>query len=588
VLTVKKLVVVLAVAALLVLPVAARWLYYYDPAAAGRRPAVVRPDLSQIAEPALAPQAFEEEPSAGLPGTVLVDLAHENRVDMAELGVLQARLAARGQRLEPITDAARLGESLRYARSLVVISPGSAWKATEIELVSRFVDKGGRLLLVTDPSRFGVLYDEWGSFSALDHDVVHINDLAARFGLVFQADYLYNTVENEGNYRHIRLTDFAAHPVTEGLERVVLLGTHSIVCQDGVLLWAGGDTRSSSSERAGDLTVAALAAGGQVLGLGDLSFMLEPYNTLYDNDRFIANIADLLAGAERRYGLEDFPFFFQDEVDLVYAGEAPLDRSSLAPVSRLQDLLGDQGLSPAVRVDDDQERDTIILGLFDGADEAEPYLSALGITLTITPTGVAGDEDAPAKGVADEASAPVVDRIQIDGLGEIAARGSLLLAFQEEGDRQVLLVLAGSEASLAGAVERLATGNLAGCVFGQAGGLALCPVDEKDAASDRPQEPEAPAPAPEPQSQQVQPPVPAGDARILVISLDSGEGRYDSMTGVDDYVRILEDRYAVSTWSTAEQGLPGSPMCGTMTWSSGRRATLRTRLAKPRVACSLP
>jgi hypothetical protein len=551
--TVKKLVVVLVVAALLVLPVAARWLYYNDPAARSHRPPIARPDLSQIAEPALAPQDFEDSPSAGLPGTVLVDLAHKNRVEMAELGVLQARLAARGQRLEPLTDAARLGETLRYARSLVIVSPGTAWKPAEIELVSRFVEKGGRLLLVTDPSRYGVLYDEWGSFSALDHDVVHINDLAARFGLVFQADYLYNTVENEGNYRHIRLTDFSPHPLTEGLEQVVLLGTHSIVSQGGALVWAGGETRSSSTEREGNLTVAALAGDGQVLGLGDLSFLLEPYNTLYDNDLFIANIADLLAAAERRYGLEDFPFFFQDEVDLLYVGDAPLTQESLAPVSRLQNLLADHGLAPALRAAEDQGRDTVILGLFDAAGEAEPYLSALSVTLTITPSATVGDSDALSEDGGDEV---VVDRIRIDGLGEIAARGSVLLALQEEGQRQVLLVLAGSEASLGRAVERLTAGQLAGCLIGQAGGLALCPVDEKEKGSDTSERREPEEPAPEPEGEEAEPAGSAVDARILVISLDSGQGRYDDLTGVDDYVRILEDRYEVDTWSTAASGLP--------------------------------
>ncbi|HSJ54221.1 MAG TPA: DUF4350 domain-containing protein [Anaerolineae bacterium] len=562
----KKLVLVLAALALLLLPLLARWLYYYDPGAGSRRPAVARPDLSQVAEPALAPQDFEDSPAAGTPGTVLVDLAHENRVQMAELGVLQARLAARGQSLEPLTDAAELGSRLRGARALVVASPGTAWTADEIEQVVEFVDKGGRLLLVTDPSRYDVLYDEWGSFSALDPDVAHMNDLAARFGLVFQADYLYNTLENEGNYRHIRLTDFTSHPLTEGLEQVVLLGTHSIVSQEGALVWTEGDTRSSSSERTGSLTVAALAAGGQVLALGDLSFLLEPYNTLYDNDRLIANIADLLAGADRRYQLEDFPFFFEGEVDLVYAGDPLLNPKLMAAASGLQDHLAEQGLSPALRAVEDQERDTLLLGLFEDADEAEPYLSALGVTLTITPAGeTAEDAEAPVTEDDAEDAAPAVDRIEIEGLGEVEARGNALLALQEEGDRQVLLVLAAAEESLGHAVERLAAGDLEGCLFGEDGGLALCPVEE--AAGDREERPEAeeePAEAGPsvPEGEEPAPSVPEGEepagagAAILLLSLDAGQGRYDNMTGVDEFERILEEHYAVSTWSTAAQGLP--------------------------------
>jgi hypothetical protein len=554
---VKKLLLVLLAAALLLLPLAARWLYHYDPGAGAQRPAVARPDLSQVAEPALAAQAFEDRPTAGKPGTVLVDLAHENRVQMAELSVLQARLADRGQRLEPLADAADLGEGLRYARALIVASPGAAWKTDEIEQVVRFVAKGGRLLLVTDPSRYQVLYDEWGDFAALDADVAHINSLATRFGLVFQADYLYNTLDNEGNYRNIRLTDFTPHALTEGLEQVVLLGTHSIVAQEGALVWTGGETRSSSSERAGPLTVAALAADGQVLGLGDLSFLLEPYNTLYDNDRLIANIADLLAGAGRRYELQDFPFFFEREVDLVYAGDL-LNQALLAPLNRLEDLLEERGLSPALRADEDQDRDTVLLGLYGDAGEAEPTLSALGVTLIITPADERSGEGEATAGDVDDA-APVADRIEVEGLGEIAARGNALLALQEEGDRQVLLILAGGEESLDHAVERLVTGDLKGCLFGQGGALALCPVEEKEVSSDQGDgaESEEPADAAPDGPEGEEPAEPAGvGARILVLSLDAGEGRYDNMTGADDYVRILEEDFQVSTWSTAAKGLP--------------------------------
>ena len=43
---------------------------------------------------------------------------------------------------------------------------------------------------------------------------------------------------------------------------------------------------------------------------------------------------------------------------------------------------------------------------------------------------------------------------------------------------------------------------------------------------------------------------------ILILSLDEGTGRYDSMTSAQDYAEILQDRYEVTTWSTAEDGLP--------------------------------
>jgi hypothetical protein len=40
------------------------------------------------------------------------------------------------------------------------------------------------------------------------------------------------------------------------------------------------------------------------------------------------------------------------------------------------------------------------------------------------------------------------------------------------------------------------------------------------------------------------------------VAMDEGEGYYDSMTSVDDYASILQDRYEVDTWSLAQDGPP--------------------------------
>jgi hypothetical protein len=43
---------------------------------------------------------------------------------------------------------------------------------------------------------------------------------------------------------------------------------------------------------------------------------------------------------------------------------------------------------------------------------------------------------------------------------------------------------------------------------------------------------------------------------IIIVSLDEGVGRYDSMTSAQDYAEILQESYEVSIWSLAEAGLP--------------------------------
>jgi hypothetical protein len=573
----KKLSIILLAIALLVIPTVGRWFAYYN----GRyQPGQVnRPDLDQIKPSLLEAQPFEDQEIDTTPGTVLVDLAHENRVQMAELNVLQARLSARGQRFEPITQAEDLGNKLRYARALVIMSPGVDWAPDEIQLVQRFVDKGGRLLLIADPTRFEAIYDEWDVYVGLDYDAPHLNDLAARFGLVFQTDYLYNTFENEGNFRNIGLTEFADDPLTAGLERIVFFAAHSLVSEEPALIIAGGETRSSTSEQAEDLVVGLLAADGAVLALGDLTFMTEPNNAVYDNAQFIANIADFVSQAQRRYELADFPHFFGEEVDLVYTGSPLLDSKLVKGGSNLQALLKREGKALDVRAEEDDARDTLFIGLYEKAEEVQPYLEAAQVTLLIsptqpltatspvTPTAETEPEGATERPTEGESPTADTNRIAIEPLGEMAMAGTTLLLRQTDGAREVMVVLVNTEEGLESAVDRLTGGDLTGCLLHEAGTtltthLALCPTEEtapreKDSGKVEPPADQAPpdseAPPPE---ESVEPSSTTPLGSILIVALDEGEGRYEGITSADDYTAILQDQYELAFWSTAQDGVP--------------------------------
>lgn len=603
----KKLGLALLALALLVLPSVGRWLYFYD---GGYEPqAVPRPDLASIEAPLSDAGEFVDDYAVLAPGTILVDLAHENRVQMQELRVLQARLTARNQRLQPVHTASDLPAQLRHAQALIVASPGKDWTAEEIEQVARFVDKGGRLLMVTDPSRFDYLLDEWDYYVGLDHDVVHINDLAARFGLLFEDDYLYNTSENEGNFRNIKLQEFAGEDLVEGVEQLVFYASHSIVTEHEPLIATHGETRSSRSEWNGPQTVAVLAAEGSVLALGDLTFLTEPYNTVYDNDRFLANIADWLGAGQRRYEIDDFPFFFEDRVDLVYAGDPLLDGELLEGGSALQDFFDEQALSLSVREQESEDHDTIWLGLYGQAKEVEPYLATAEVTLLITPmTEVQAEEEegsetplptaTPSQPVTEPLTAtasitPTVepdaeaeleveaaprpkDRVEIGSLGGMVITGTSLLVLENDGQRQVLVVLADTEEGLESAITRLTESDLEGCLFHQAATttLALCPYGEassdggwqepqdratEPAPSTEPTEEPGEAPAEEPgevPGEETPEPPAEPEGAVLIFSLDEGQGEYDDMTSAAEYQAILQERYDVAMWSLSQDGMP--------------------------------
>ncbi len=609
---VKKALLVLAVLGLFAVPLLGRWFYYHTGRVTERE--VPRPDLAGVSVTAPEMPGFVDRtvqsPLAG--GSVVVDRAHANRFNPAELSVLQARLAARGQRLEMADTSADLIAKMRYARSLAIISPGESLTAAEIAAVEDFVDKGGRLLLVADPTRFGVVLDDYGQFAGLDSDVSHLNDLAAQFGVLFQSDYLYNTVENEGNFRNIRLTAISTDTLTAGLEQVVFYAAHSIVSREPALISANGDTRSSSSERAGDLPVAVLAADGAVLALGDLTFMTEPYNTTYDNDRLVANIADLMSGARRSYDLTDLPYFFDGEVDLVYAGDPLLDGDLIAGGSRLQRLFAERGKTLTVRDVEDPGRDTLYFGLYTEADDVQPYLFAAGVTLVITATpgtaesakptptprpaqraeitptaGITSPAGvAPAAGVtltaevtptavaaAEVVSTTVGGRAEVEAIGSVVLSGTAALVLHDADERHVLVVLASTEAGLENAVQRLSEGNLDGGVLQETDVptrtiLALCPTGEVapgqgsggwTPAPAEPEEPEEPDATPVITPAVPPPTAPVGIRdQILVVGLDDGRGRYDSLSDAQDYATILGDRYDVTVWLKSVDGSPST------------------------------
>jgi hypothetical protein len=452
-------------------------------------PAPATPPLSHVAE----------KPTAGK-GTIVFDLAHENKYTPDELNVLITRLADRGQDVEFLEEGTEeenspdLAGRLRYASALVVISPVTPFSNGEVVAVRRFVEKGGRLLLIADPTRFDFEYDEAGFIIGIKSLVPAINSLATPFDIVFDDDYLYNIQENEANYRNVILRDFATDPLTKDLKEVVFYATHSLRTQGGKIIVADENTFSSLSEGLVGLPVVARSDTGNVVAVGDLTFLTEPYNAVMDNDRLLSNLADFLAGGKRQYELADFPYFFSGPVDIIQAQEAFLDGRVIAQGGPLQEAFHRAGLELRLRDEEDKKHDTIFLGSFDGAERVMDYLAEEGIELIfvekeeptpeetalaeLTPTATATLTATPALTPTEKGKKkrPEVDRIAIEGVGEIGMSGTTLFLLTEGGNRHVLIALAENGEALASALDLLVTGNLFGCFSGRE--VTLCSTGE--------------------------------------------------------------------------------------------------------------
>jgi hypothetical protein len=159
-------------------------------------------------------------------------------------------------------------------------------------------------------------------------------------------------------------------------------------------------------------------------------------------------------------------------------------------------------------------------------------------------------------------------------MGELASNGIALFLVQPDGNRQVMAVLSETDAGLQAAVARLAGGGMQDCLIhtteaAQPGWLALCPAGDEgdgywqDGAQDlepdagvpsepydaAPLETETPVPGPaEPEAE----PADRSQERILIVSLDDGQGRYQGRTGAVEYDAILQERYDVTVWSKSQ------------------------------------
>lgn len=380
--------------------VAGALLYYYE----GRyQPDIQIPRMEDLSVPPSAIGEFFETPTPR-PGVLLVDQAHSNNFDLSELHVLLARVAARGYKVESLDrngfgdkgseKGARLESKLRSAEALVVALPIEPFSKEEAEVVKAFVAKGGRLLLIGDATRPS-----------------RLNSLASAFGITFEEDYLYNVVEHEANFQNIFLTDFRGDKLTRNLKKVVFYSGSSITAPGGGFIFADDNTYSSLIERRGRFAAAVLAGNSRVIALSDLTFMGEPFNTAWDNDQLIANIADFLAESPRLYTLGDFPHFFREPVNIVISRGSLLESGT-----QTKQLLSSLNKKAQLKESEDFLQDTVFLTLFGDAASVSHYLAAAQIR-------VGSDLQTP--------FAPPV-----------SSQGSALLYLQRHQDRYVLVILA--------------------------------------------------------------------------------------------------------------------------------------------------
>jgi hypothetical protein len=446
--TLKRFRVLIALA-VLVLPVLARggWFYRGFP----ERPAVQSPDFAaaSVPQPPLSTAAPEKvvSPSGKV---VVLDNYHSNLYDPSEVQALVAALTGRGARVEYDNGSLYLSEQLKYASAYIVISPTYSFSLDEVNEVRQFTQRGGRLLVFTDPTHGSYDFDYISGNILMTPDVNAANTLLAPFGITFSGDYLYNLLENEGNFRNVLFSDFGVEDLTGGLGRVALYGVHSVSAVKGQALISGDEntfsslTDSSQTPLSGNqagLAAAVLSADGSALAIGDFTFLHPPYDQVADNRRLLGVLADFALAGERTHRLADFPYLFSRPVNLSVVGDLQMTADLLSPVASLQSNLQWKNISLTVAPHPASGRDAILLGLLEPSEDLDRYTSAFDLGL-----------DAPAS-------------ITIPGFGEIGRAGLGLLLYKPGVVSNTLILLTDQPEDLPSLLYLLSGEDLSGCVI---------------------------------------------------------------------------------------------------------------------------
>ena len=385
-------------------------------------PPQVQIPFDQILRAPASPGSFVDRPSGqARDGVLLVDAAHRNSFQPAEVISLLNRIGPRGFEIKYLGDfssgdassrASQLEEGLRGADAFLVILPRDSYSTEEAGLVEKFAGKGGEVLLIGDPTR--------------RHN---INSLAGRFGLDFQPDYLYNVHENDLNYQNIYVRDFQPDQVTQGLEAIVLYTAGSVKSSGPGLAFTDNiNTRSSITDQIEPFQPLVWGNRNNVLALYDLTFMIPPQDSILDNGQLISNLADFLTTGSRDFELSDFPNYLDGEVDIL------VEQASLFNLGvELKNSLSAAGVGATLRGIEDIARDTIILGLYSDSPRASRYLADSGIQL------------------GEGLSTPFTSDIEL--------AGTALILLNRNQDRDALVILADSADSLQDALKQLTSGD---------------------------------------------------------------------------------------------------------------------------------
>jgi hypothetical protein len=321
---------------LIAIPILGRYLWFNQGSYTRAAPVAV-PDYASIKAPApvLSTPAVVSQVVRDVAPLVVIDYYHANAFSLDEIEPFTSVLTKLGARVEINDGGYILSDELKAASALIIISPVYAFNLYEINDIRRFVERGGKLLVISDPTR-NLGYDYNYNYI---HTTAYANALLAPYGMAFADDYVYNVLKNEGNFRNVILTGFGEHPVNAGLKQVVFYSAQSLALAPQKVIMGDANVFSSLTDQGGSLAVMAAGADGRVIALGDMTFMTLPYIQVMDNQKLVENLAAYLVEGTRQHDLADAPYLFSRPVGVLVSSGVENDATLVSIFNELQTFL---------------------------------------------------------------------------------------------------------------------------------------------------------------------------------------------------------------------------------------------------------
>jgi hypothetical protein len=478
---------------MLLVPLAARTLWFYQGTYQRTQPVATPDYLSytlpkvQISTPMPAPAPAVV---AGQKPVVLFDLNHDNFYFLSDVAPLTHEIEQLGGRFEVVESSKTLEDQLKYASSLAVIVPTTEFSTTEILTIQRFVERGGHLLVITDPTL------NFGGGAAANPPVSSVevaNLLLDSYDITFNDDYVYNLTSNEGNFRHVIFSQFAKDPLTRSLSKVVFFSTHSIKTGQTALITGDAHSFSSLTDSGGGLITAAAAQQGKVLAIGNMTFLTNPYYQVADNQQLVMNIGKFLVSQPQSIDLAEFPHLLSRPVTLLVPASGPINQNLLSTLSTAQN--GFQGLNLAATLSSKpvDGNDLVVFATMPVDKVYQSYIDPFKLVFTkeppptATPTADLGLPTPETSNATPEAGGGVpssslptlpsptstlVSYVNVPGFGKFATNGLGLVLFAPGKDRNTLIFLAGSGSDLNTMAGLVSAGSLQDCIV--QGQVAVC------------------------------------------------------------------------------------------------------------------